>query len=72
MLEVFQTISGLTELLFQVLQSKVLVITKCDERLNSTPNALRATRSSVTFNRLNIQRQCRLLDNQTSDANIAV
>ena len=50
MLEVFQTIFGHTELLFQVLQSKALDIRKCDERVNSTLNALRATQSSETFN----------------------
>ncbi len=50
-LEVFQTIFGLTVPLLQVLLSKTLDIRKCDERVNSTPNALRATQSCETFNR---------------------
>lgn len=52
MLEVFKTIFGLTEPLFQILQSKTLDIRKCDERINSTLDALRATRSNGTFQEL--------------------
>ena len=53
MLEVFKTIFGLTEPLFQVLQSRALDIRKCEERVNGTLNALKATRSTETFNQLN-------------------
>ncbi|XP_074521239.1 zinc finger MYM-type protein 1-like [Halichoeres trimaculatus] len=52
MLGVFKTIFGLTEPLFQVLQSRALAIRKCEERVNGTLTALKATRSTETFNQL--------------------
>lgn len=49
LLGVFQSIFGLTEPLFQVLQSKTVDIKKCQDRINSTISALKATRTSETF-----------------------
>ncbi|KAK5863147.1 hypothetical protein PBY51_000198 [Eleginops maclovinus] len=43
---------GLTEPLFQILQSKTLDIRQCDERVTGTLNALKALRSTETFSRL--------------------
>ncbi|KAJ3594678.1 hypothetical protein NHX12_003985 [Muraenolepis orangiensis] len=44
-------IFGLTEPLFQVLQSKTVDIKKCQDRIMSTLSALKATRTDETFSR---------------------
>ena len=49
LLGVFQSIFGLTEPLFQVLQSKTVDIKKCQDRIKSTISALKATRTDETF-----------------------
>ncbi|KAF3833366.1 hypothetical protein F7725_027031 [Dissostichus mawsoni] len=52
LLGVFQSIFGLTEPLFQVLQSKTVDIKKCQDRIMSTLRALKATRTDETFSRI--------------------
>ncbi|KAK5918286.1 hypothetical protein CgunFtcFv8_003063 [Champsocephalus gunnari] len=52
LLGVFQSIFGLTEPLFQVLQSKTADIKKCQDRIMSTLSALKATRTDETFSRI--------------------
>ncbi|KAK1884976.1 Zinc finger MYM-type protein 1 [Dissostichus eleginoides] len=52
LLGVFQSIFGLTEPLFQVLQSKTVDIKKCQDRIMSTLSALKATRTDETFSRI--------------------
>ncbi|KAJ3590169.1 hypothetical protein NHX12_008123 [Muraenolepis orangiensis] len=52
LLGVFQFIFGLTEPLFQVLQSKTVDIKKCQDRIMSTLSALKATRTDETFSRI--------------------
>ena len=49
LLGVFRSIFGLTVPLFQVLQSKMADIKKCQDRINSTISALNATRTGETF-----------------------
>ena len=49
LLRVFQSIFGLTEPLFQVLQSKTVDIKKCQDRIKTTLSALKATRTDETF-----------------------
>ncbi|KAJ3581794.1 hypothetical protein NHX12_016228 [Muraenolepis orangiensis] len=52
LLGVFQFIFGLTEPLFQVLQSKTVDIKKCQDRIMSTLSALKATRTDEAFSRI--------------------
>lgn len=52
LLGVFQTIFGLTEPLFQVLQSKTADIKKCQERVKGTLGALTSLRTDDTFSGL--------------------
>lgn len=49
LLGVFQSIFGLTELVFQVLQCKTADIIKCQDDINSTISTLKATRTNKTF-----------------------
>ncbi|KAK5923226.1 hypothetical protein CgunFtcFv8_000217 [Champsocephalus gunnari] len=52
LLGVFQSIFGLTEPLFQVLQSKTVHIKKGQDQIMSTLSALKATRTDETFSRI--------------------